>query len=101
MKLTIKNYKKIEGMYIVGGWEVEVVEEFRHKYYIHIISKEGNSETVSLGRFSEYLLSNESVYPLLWNGKKTNTSFSSDWISDKDNMIKALGSVIHQMIRII
>jgi hypothetical protein len=98
--LTIQNYEQL-------SWGTPIEDS---TYYIREVSESSNfydficinrisgfSAVIGLKRHGEWDFSMEEWgYSMVWNGQPTIIWVTSDWISDKDNMIRGLKNVIEQ-----
>jgi hypothetical protein len=98
--LTIQNYERLSWGTPIDDLEyyIREVNESPNFYdFICVNRTSGFSAVIGLGRHGEWnRFANGWGYSMLWNGQPTVVEVTSDWISDKDNMIKALKSVIEE-----
>ena len=93
--LTIKGYNKLDGRRITITYRIREVKETRNFYDFYVVNElNGFSAVIGLKRISEEKSdTGEDVYDFLWNGQPIPNSVSANWISDVDNMVKALKGV--------
>jgi hypothetical protein len=95
--LTIKGYKKLDNMDVNSNYHIrEVMETSRFYDFILVNNQTGFTAVVGLRRESEEEYKGDELYDMLWNGQPTQISVTSNWISESDNMINALLSVINE-----
>lgn len=98
MILTIKGYKKLNDTDVNPHYHIREVNEAGSFYDFILVNNEtGFTAVIGLHRKGEWQ-SDMGVwtYGILWNGQDTVVSVTSDWIADRDNMIKALLSVTEE-----
>jgi hypothetical protein len=78
-------------------YRIREVKETTNFYDFYIVNEvSGFSAVIGLRRESEDMEDGEYSYDFLWNGQPLPNSVSANWISDTDNMIKALKSITKQ-----
>ena len=93
--LTIKGYNKLDGRRITITYRIREVKETRNFYDFYVVNElNGFSAVIGLRRTSvRQSPINRDVYDFVWNGQNIPNSVTADWISDVDNMVKALKGV--------
>ena len=94
--LTIKGYNKLDGRRITITYRIKEVKETRNFYDFYVVNElNGFSAVIGLRRTSRMKseTNNRDSYDFVWNGQYVPNSVTADWISDVDNMVKALKSV--------
>ena len=94
--LTIKNYHKLCNKPVGGnGWHILFCGEYHNRYEIKMVCTGKTSVTIFLGREKENMGSGRMAYAFRnWDGELTQYGVTSDWISDMDNMLRALNRFI-------
>lgn len=97
--LTIRGYKKLNDMDVNPNYHIREVNETQNFYDFILVNNEtGYTAVIGLRRESTkgYKHRGEPTYDMIWNGQETPVGVTSNWIADKDNMIKALISVTEE-----
>ena len=95
--LTIKGYKKLNDLDVNPNYHIrEVMETQRFYDFILVNNQTGYTAVIGLKRESEKRYGGEPSYDMIWNGQETPVVVTSNWIADRDNMIKALNSVTEE-----
>lgn len=95
--LTIKGYKKLNDVDINVDYHIREVNETKGFYdFILVNNQTGYTAVIGLRRESIKTYGGEPSYDILWNGQETPVVVTSNWLSDRDNMIKALISITEE-----
>ena len=93
--LTIRGYQKLLQTEFLGSrYHIQQVSEYDGFYDIQIINERGNSSLIGLRRESFKDYKGSPIYDILLNGKDIKVSVTADYISDKDNMVFQLESIL-------
>jgi hypothetical protein len=99
-KLTIKNYRILNGTSLVNGWRVLESRETEAEYIMRFQHKEKNRiEEIKLSRMRTQSLfsDNDWVYWFYYDGEKTNQCVTIEYIKNINNMIDALSIVVERL----
>ena len=96
--LTIENYDRLNWSNIGNDYYVkDIIESDLFYDFICLNKTTAHSAVIGLWRKGHWDGDmNIWLYSMLWNGVETVVWVSSDWISNKDNMIGALKGVIEE-----
>ena len=95
--LTIRGYKKLNDTDVNPHYHIREVTETRNFYdFILVNNQTGYTAVIGLRRESAKRYGGEPSYDMIWNGQETPVVVTSNWIADRDNMIKALNSVTEE-----
>ncbi len=93
--LTIRGYQKLLQTEFLGSrYHIQQVSEYDAFYDIQIINERGNTSLFGLRRESFKDYKGNAIYDILLNGKDIKVSVTADYISDKDNMVFQLESIL-------
>ena len=92
--LTIKNHYKLCGKPIgMDGWKVDFCSEQSTSYQIKLEHPHLSSVKVYLMREASKMSNGRVAYMFRnWDGELTSRGVTLDWISNMDNLLKALNS---------
>ena len=95
--LTIRGYNKLNYRDINLTYYIREVKESQNFYDFYCVNRDSNfSAVIGLKRGMNRIYKGENLHDMIWNGQPTQVSVTSNWISDMNNMIKALISVIEE-----
>ena len=95
--LTIRGYKKLNDMDVNPNYHIREVTETTNFYdFILVNNQTGYTAVIGLNRNMNRIYKGENLYDMIWNGQPTQVSVTSNWIADRDNMIKGLISVTEE-----
>ena len=95
--LTIRGYMKLNDMDVNHNYHIREVKESNNFYDFYMVNNQtGYTAVIGLNRNMNRIYKGENLYDMIWNGQPTQVSVTSNWIADRDNMIKGLISVIEE-----
>jgi hypothetical protein len=95
--LTIRGYMKLNDMDVNPNYHIREVKESNNFYDFYMVNNQtGYTAVIGLNRNMNRIYKGENLYDMIWNGQPTQVSVTSNWIADRDNMIKGLISVIEE-----
>jgi len=95
--LTIRGYMKLNDMDVNHNYHIREVKESNNFYDFYMVNNQtGYTAVIGLNRNMNRVYKGENLYDMIWNGQPTQVSVTSNWIADRDNMIKGLISVIEE-----
>ena len=97
--LTIRGYKKLNDVDVNFDYHIRKVNETKGFYnFILVNNKTGYTAVIGLRRESKesFKHNGEPTYDMIWNGQETRVGVTSNWIADRDNMIKALNTITEE-----
>ena len=88
---------KLNDMDVNPNYHIREVKETTNFYDFYMVNNQtGYTAVIGLKRNMNRVYKGENLYDMIWNGQSTQVSVTSNWIADRDNMIKGLISVIEE-----
>ena len=88
---------KLNDMDVNPNYHIREVKETTNFYDFYMVNNQtGYTAVIGLKRNMNRVYKGENLYDMIWNGQSTQISVTSNWIADRDNMIKGLISVIEE-----